>query len=73
MKITAKIKPSAGRNEIRRLDGGIYEIFITAPPERGKANKAVLELLAEYFKISKSSIRIKTGKTSRKKIFLIGE
>jgi uncharacterized protein (TIGR00251 family) len=73
MKISVKVKPLAKRNEIRRLDNGIYEILVTSSPEKGKANKAVLELLAVQFRIRKSSIRIEKGQTSRNKIISIGE
>lgn len=45
-----------------------YKIWVNAPPEDGKANKAVIELLADYLEISKSKINIVGGLTNRNKI-----
>lgn len=56
-------------NNVHQLSyGESYKIYVTAPPEDGKANKKVIELLAEYFKVPKSQIRIVKGEISRNKI-----
>ena len=73
MNIRAKVKPSTSRNDIRRRTDGSYEIFVTAAPEKGKANLAAIELLADMFDVRKSLIRIVKGKTSKNKVFAIGE
>jgi len=39
-----------------------------ATPEKGKANEAVIALLAKHFKVSKSNVVILRGKTSSKKV-----
>lgn len=49
-------------------DGELYKVYVTAAPEKGKANKKMIELLAEYFKASKSQIKIIKGEISRNKI-----
>lgn len=46
----------------------LYKIYVTAAPEQGKANKKMIELLAEYFKVSKSQVRIIKGEILRNKI-----
>lgn len=51
--------------------GEFYKIYVSAPPEDGKANKKVIELLADYFKAAKSQIKIIKGETSRNKIIEI--
>lgn len=52
--------------------GEFYKVYVTVPPEDGKANKKVIELLAEYFKVSKSQVKIVKGEISRNKIIEIG-
>ncbi len=72
--ITLKIKltPKASRNEITgwAQDGNgdkILKVSVTAAPEKGKANKALIELLAKKVKVPKSNVRIISGETSRLK------
>jgi uncharacterized protein (TIGR00251 family) len=47
--------------------GDAIKIKVTAPPVDGAANKACIKFLAKYFKVSKSSIEIISGQTSRTK------
>jgi uncharacterized protein (TIGR00251 family) len=55
------------------VESGRLKIRITTPPEKGKANEAVVELLAKNLKVPKSSIKIVSGHTSRiKKILIVG-
>ena len=44
---------------------------VTAPPEAGKANSAVVSLLAEHLGIAKSQVRMVRGQASRDKVVLI--
>lgn len=60
--------PRAGKNEVLKISEGEYKIKVTAVPEKGKANEAVIKLLADYFGVPKSSINIAGGKTARTKI-----
>ena len=73
MKISVKVIPNAKQNEIVEdiidlLGVRILKIKVNQPPEEGRANKAVIEILADYFKVKKNSIRIIKGETSRNKI-----
>ncbi|TSA46014.1 DUF167 domain-containing protein [bacterium] len=68
MRIYAKVTPRSGKNEVIKISEGEYKVKVTAPPEKGKANEKVVELLAYYFKVPKSSINIVGGKTSRVKL-----
>jgi len=45
-----------------------YKIRVTAPPEKGRANEAVVSLLAEYFHVPKSLIAIAGGRSTKTKI-----
>lgn len=64
--------PRAGRNEVIKISEGEYKVKVTAPPEKGKANEKVIELLAYHFKVPKSSLHIVAGKSAKIKIIDIG-
>jgi uncharacterized protein (TIGR00251 family) len=46
----------------------LYKIYVTAPPEDGKANKAIIELIAKDLGIAKSQVTIASGHHCRDKI-----
>lgn len=76
MKISVKVIPNTKQNEVvddsvDLLGARILKVKVNQPPEDGKANKAVIELLSEYFKVRKSAISIIAGETSRNKIIEI--
>jgi len=68
MRIYVKVTPRAGKNEVVKISEGEYRVKVAAPPEKGKANAAVVEILADYFGVSKSAVNIIGGKTARTKI-----
>ena len=72
-KIKVKVKPNAKREEIKELEKDYFEIKTTAVPEKGKANKKVMEILSKYLKIPKSKIKLIKGDKSKEKIFLVEE
>ena len=67
--LTLKISPNARKNEMIKSEEGL-KLKITAQPIDGKANKAVVEYLSKLFKISKTSIEILRGETSKEKTIL---
>ena len=72
MKIKVKTTP---RSRVVRLDepgpDGVWQARVQAPPVDGKANEAVVRLLAERFDVPKSRIALVSGETSRLKTFEI--
>lgn len=68
MRIYIKVIPKASKNEIVKISEGEYKAKITAAPENNKANEMLVEVLADFFDVSKSSIKIVGGKTARTKI-----
>lgn len=72
-KINLRVIPRARQNKIDIDDSGVYRVHITAAPVDGAANAAVIKMMAEYFKIPKSQIKIIRGETSRDKIIEIPE
>ncbi len=71
MFISIKVITNAAKNQIIKKAKGEFIVKVTATPERGKANKKVLEFLAEYFNVSKSDVLIVKGKYNSKKIINI--
>lgn len=63
--ITVKIVPGSSRTEATGMYGQMYKIKIAAPPEKGKANKMLINFLAEQFGIKKIPSRSKAGKQVR--------
>ncbi|MBI5405266.1 MAG: DUF167 domain-containing protein [Candidatus Kerfeldbacteria bacterium] len=66
IKFQAKVIPRSKRNEIADRDGGVV-IRVTASPTDGRANEAVIELVAAYFSVAKSRVTIVRGLRSRTK------
>jgi uncharacterized protein len=68
MRIYVKVTPRAGKNELTKISDGEYRVKVTDPPEKGKANEKVVELLAYHLAVPKSSLHIVAGKSARIKI-----
>jgi len=58
-------------NKIVKVENGKLKIRVTAPPEDGKANESVINLLSKELKVPKSSFKIIKGVLSREKVVLI--
>ncbi len=61
----------AKRSEIRGEQAGALKVLVTQAPEKGKANKAIVALLAEKLDLKKSQIELLAGETSPQKKFLV--
>jgi uncharacterized protein (TIGR00251 family) len=66
-----KVHPRARKNAITGIVGDALKLALTAPPVEGKANHAVIEFFADLFQISRSSVTIASGETSRNKVIRI--
>ena len=69
--IKTKIFPNSKKAEIRKVDKDSFEIKVKAGPILGAVNREVVEMLAIYFKISKSKIQMIRGGRARNKLFKI--
>ena len=67
MRVEVKVFPKAQREEIVRQDGAI-KVYVKAAPDKGKANKALIGLIAKEYGVKKSDVRIVMGHTSRNKV-----
>lgn len=70
MKIKVKVKPNSKTDEVS-LEGDSFIVKVKEPPREGKANQAVIKLLAEHFGVSQSQVRILSGFRSRNKVIEI--
>jgi uncharacterized protein (TIGR00251 family) len=66
-----KVTPSASRNEITGLRGGVLQVKIAAPPERGKANRELTAYLSRVLGVKKSAVAIIRGEKSRHKAIAV--
>lgn len=69
--LPVRAQPGAKRSDIAGEHNGMLKVSVTAPPERGKANKAIIELLADALSVAKSQIMVLSGEAARQKRFLI--
>lgn len=67
-KLWISVKPQAKTAGVKKISDGEYSVSVRAPAREGKANEAVIELLAEYFSMPKSAIRIIRGQKARRKL-----
>jgi uncharacterized protein (TIGR00251 family) len=67
--LSVKVVPGSSRNRISGRYGDGIKVQVAAAPERGKANQAVIELLAEAFEIKPSQITLLSGQTQPRKTF----
>ena len=63
------VQPKARANAVKGWHGAALRVSVTAAPENGKANRAVIALLAETFDVAPSSINLVRGAASRDKWF----
>lgn len=72
VEIAVRVLPKAGRERIAGLrpdaDGGLRLVIrTTAPPEKGRANAAVIALLAKALGVPKTAVRVVCGQAAREK------
>lgn len=78
MKLALKVIPNAKRSEALGWEddpraGRVLKLRIAAPPVEGKANRAVILFLADWLRISKSSVNLLHGETGRLKVVELPE
>ena len=69
--ITVRVQPRASRNRVDGHRDGALRVSVTAPPHGGRANAALLELLADALGVAKSRLTIIRGHSSRDKIVAV--
>ena len=69
--ISVKVQPNANHNEVIGQTGGVWKIKIAAPPDKGKANKELVDYLSDLLNIKKAQINILKGQTAHQKVLEI--
>ena len=69
--VSVRVSPRAKHDEIGRVANGMLHVRTTAPPADGKANKAVIRMLAEFMGVAPATIRLLRGAASRNKQFVV--
>jgi hypothetical protein len=69
--LRVKARAGARQNAIRGIEAGALKVHVTQIAEKGKANKAIIDLLSKSLQIPKSQIELFTGNTSPQKKFLV--
>lgn len=69
--IAVHAQPGAGRTHVVGRHGDALKVRVAAPPEQGRANEALVKLLAEVFGVADSAVELRSGAASRAKRFRI--
>jgi len=70
VKVRVKVVPNSKTDEVIR-EGGGFLVRVKEPAKEGKANKAVIKLLADYFEVPQKQVTISSGFGSRDKVIEI--
>ncbi len=66
-----RIQPGASQNKVAGYENSVLKLRIAAPPVEGKANRKMIEFIADLLDVPPSNITIKTGLTGKQKTLII--
>ena len=66
-----RVHPNAARSEVIGFTDEVLQVKVAAPPVKGKANKELIAFLSKALGVSKGSITLVKGQTSRNKVIAI--
>ena len=69
--LPVRAQPGARRNGIVGEQAGMLKVAVTAPPDKGRANEAIINVLADALSLKRSQIELVSGPANRQKKFLI--
>ncbi len=69
MILRVRAKPRSKLECVKEIEKDLYEVAVKEPPEDGRANERIIELLAEHFRVPRSRVKLLRGSTSRLKVF----
>jgi uncharacterized protein len=67
-RLRIRVSPGARRTEIVGRQGDAWKVRVAAAPERGRANEAVVKLLAERLRLAPAELTVVAGRSGRDKI-----
>jgi uncharacterized protein (TIGR00251 family) len=68
--LAVRVTPKASADRIA-VENGIVRVWVTPPPDKGKANEAVIALVAKALRVPKSAVELVRGETARQKLLRI--
>ena len=71
--IQVKVTPRSRESSLTQLEDGTWVAKLKSPPVDGKANKELIDLVAERFGCSKAAVTIKAGASGRRKLVVIAD
>lgn len=69
--IRVRVQPGARRDEIVGFQGDVLRLRVKAPPREGRANLALVGLLAKKLDVARSQVRILRGHAAREKVIAV--
>ncbi|MCM8762774.1 MAG: DUF167 domain-containing protein [Candidatus Omnitrophica bacterium] len=69
MRISVKVRPNAKQQRVEQIAQNSFLVWVKEKPVEGKANQAVVRILAQYFGIPQSSVNLLKGQNSKQKLF----
>jgi hypothetical protein len=66
--LSVRVTPRAKQNRVQPQEDGSLKVYVTAPPEDGRANEAVVEAIADWLGVKRRDVEIVRGATSRNKV-----
>ena len=70
-RLRLRVQPRARRNAILGVHAGALKVAVTAPPDKGKANRAVVELLAATLGLPTGAVELIAGQAARVKTVVV--
>jgi len=68
MKINVRAKPNSREEKVEKTGDNDFVVSVKEKPEKGKANEAIRNALAVYFKVASARVKIISGYSSRNKV-----
>lgn len=68
VKIVVKAKPNSKEDKVEKISENEFIVYVKAPPIDGRANEAIIKLLADYFNIGHPLIKILSGQWAKTKV-----
>lgn len=69
--LAVRAQPGAKKDAVLGRHGDAVKIAVTAPPEDGRANAALVEYLKSWLRVKRSQVELVSGEKNRNKVFLI--
>lgn len=68
VRISVRVQPRSARARVLGVHGGSLKVQVTAPPHAGAANRALVDLLAEWLDVPRRSVAVLRGQSAREKL-----